>query len=278
MKKIIIFAIVSMSVFSLKSQTSFISPSQEMIEYAIKDGIYLVEQRYRLKNNEDGKYYGRNNKSEFGKVYSIAVKLNAAYCIDEMVFTPWKLDDNYTSLSEKEKEQYTPVLYKSNYRKIFHDNWNNFPLDTLNSTEIINGMYSLTDEKGEFGLQIDVAEGLKKGWLVWVTTQDDSSKQDTIDLNLIVYRSEINITQDKGICEINQPVFPANIMGGIYIVPEVTRIGQVTFFLTGMIKNIDDKWVVVSLYNAKKGKNISDDLTPIEDEEPLNKPRKMNEK
>jgi hypothetical protein len=247
-----------------------------MIEDAVKDGIYIVEQSYRLRNNNDGRSYGRNNQPEFNKVYAVAVKLNGAYCIDDRILNPWKSDNNYTSLSKSERERYTPVLYKSNYRKIFESKWTIFPLDTLNCTEIVSGrLYRLTDENGAFGFQTDITEGLKKGWLVWVTTQEDMVKQKDVNIGLNIYRSEISITKNEGLYEINQPIFQSNIIGGIYIVPEVNRIGQITFSLFGMIQNINEKWVVITFGDVKEKEKKSADkeeyapdrLTPIEENE-----------
>jgi hypothetical protein len=247
-----------------------------MIEDAIKDGIYIVEQSYRLRSNNDGRFYGRNNQPEYNKVYAVAVKLNGAYCIDERTLKPWESDNNYNSLSKVEKERYTPVLYKSNYRKIFENNWSIFPLDTLNCIEFVPGhLYRLTDENGEFGLQTDFTDGLKKGWLVWVTTQEDMTKKKNASIGLNIYRSEINITKSEGLYEINQPVFQSNILGGIYIVPEVNRIGQITFFLFGMIRSINEKWVVVTFEDVKEKEKKSTDkeeyvtgrLTPIDENE-----------
>lgn len=264
------------------AQLNFQSSNQQMIEDAIKDGIYIVEQSYRLRSNNDGKFYGRNNQPEFSKTYSVAIKLNGAYCIDEQVLTPWESDDNYISLSTAEKERYAPVLYKSSYRGVFQSKWDNFPVDTLNCTKIVGSqLYSMADEHGAFGFQVNVIEGLKKGWVVWVTTSEDISKTNSFNSNLNIYRLEIELIKGQSLYEINQPAFQSNSIGGIYVVPEVNRIGQITFTLVGMMRNIDKKWSVVTLGEVKENgqdENSNSELTPINENETSNEPQKKKKK
>jgi hypothetical protein len=261
-----IFLLLILSDF-LKSQdikSLFLpSPVVEMVQDAVKDGILIVRQEYRLQDVATKQFFGRNNREFFGATYSLAFKLNGDYCGGQKITEPWSADKHYKEFENDEK--YIPVISKTLYRKTDNKSFETLAYDTSSIVTVVpEYIYTWQDSTGDFGFQVDKTSGIKKGWLVWVTTPQDIQQQDTANVRLESYRTEIEVKKDSVFYEIKEPRTTDFIIGGFYVLPKVTKIGQITFHLVGILQPVDDKWTVVT-FGAAAG-TIEDNkslLTPV---------------
>jgi hypothetical protein len=241
------------------------SSNQHLIESAVKDGILIVKQEYALQNVETGKLFGRNNQTFFGISYSIALKLNGDFVGGQKLAAPWKTDPNYCEFADNAK--YTPVITKTQYRKVEMNSFETLAFDTARVATIVpDYLYTWPDVKGDFGFQVDNTIGFKKGWLVWVTSSEGIQQQDSIAIELEIYRTEVDVVLDSVFYEIKVPNIKKPIIGGFYILPVVSRIGQVTFDLVGTLHLIDKKWNIVTFGAKEVIENKNNELTPVTEE------------
>jgi hypothetical protein len=266
MKKFIICILSVFIGFPLFAQFNIgQSSNQDLIKSAVKDGILLVRQEYSLQDVENKQLFGQNNKKFFGISYSIALKLNGDYVGEQNMVSPWTKDPNYSEFSGNAK--YIPLISQTQYRTIENPAYETLAFDTARITSAVPGyIYTWPDSKGDFGFQVDNTAGLKKGWIVWVTAVDDIQAQDSTEVDLEIYRTEITIVQDSIFYEIKNPNTTRNIIGGFYVLPVTSRIGQITFNLVGMLHLIDDKWNIVTFGAKKATGNKNNKLTPVTEE------------
>lgn len=270
-KRIIFSMLISVCVTSAYAQLLkdmdhlFGNSNQSLIEEAVADGLLIVSQEYQLQDVTNKNLFGRDKKEYFEKTYSLAVRLNGGYLLTNTTVKPWETDKNFDEYRNNEK--YIPLISKTTFRKIADKKFAALPFDTAYCAETVPGyLYTLTDTKGEFGFQLDRTAGLKKGWLVWVKLKDDISASDTTGVELQIYRNEITVKPDSLLYEVKSIAESDHLLGGIYVVPEVTRVGQLTFKLVGMLRNIDNKWNVLT-FGSASDKASELELTPVKKDE-----------
>lgn len=255
------------------AQTFVQSPEQQLVESAVKSGLFIVKQNYCLKNVENGTLYGRGGKNEFGTSYSVGVQLPGAWYLTDMAIQPWKYDSNYDQYEGN--EAYLPVndssLYwlsadTSDYRSVSLHSEN---VKTLRP----DMLYQYVDEKqSKDGFLEGNASGEKSGWVIWLTVdkEADLSKHPQIIYN--ISRQKIAIEKGKN-TSISAPMIKTKILGGVFVLPECTGIGKLTFKLVGVMTKDKDNWAIVFPFHTEGSDQVEEDgnsgepakneLTPI---------------
>lgn len=259
------------------AQTLVQSPEQQLVESAVKSGLFIVKQNYCLKKVENGTLYGRGGKNEFGTTYSVGVKLPGAWYLTDMAVHPWKYDSHYEPY--KGNEKYLPVnepsLYwlgadTTDYRSI---ELNPDSVKTL----LPETLYQYVDkELPEDGFAKGNAKGEKSGWVIWLTVDKDADLSTRPEIIYNISRQKITVEKGKN-ASIAVPLIKAKILGGIFVIPEDTGVGKLIFKLAGVMTKDKDSWAVVFPFNHEGAAQVEeagahdepvkDELTPISSKE-----------
>ena len=265
MKKYILIIVLNLFALTTFAQLErfSISNNQQLIEDAVKNGLFVVHQTYKLqdKTADEPAYYGWNNKPFFGETFAVGIKTTEGYYIGDKAVNPWSYDSNFDTYSNN--PQYAPVLLETKYRELADTTCMKLPFEMQFCKEIKEKcLYEINDAVFDGkGFEVNSTDEKHEGWLVWVVTDNPITKLNDSTIALITYRKELVFQPEVNSYEIESPSFKKDIIGGIYIVPEVTEIGKITFLLTGFLHLENEKWSVV-----KFSENQSDDenqLTPL---------------
>jgi len=289
MKSVIYFVLfmAGMSVTAvaqLSPLDNVFSSNQQLIEDAVKDGLFVVRSCYRLQDTTktEPTYFGRNNLPYFGNTYSLGIKVRSGYYTDDIAARPWLYDSNYDTY--RTAASYKPVISESYYRPHHDSTYLSLPYQDRPVKEITKEQVYFTEDTvfQDKGFIPDTLPGLKKGWLVWVTTDKPLHEQPGQTLSFSIYRSELTFDGDTGRYEVRSLATDRIVLGGIYVIPDFSEVGQITFRVAGVLSKKGDQWNVVRLMGQSPMAGIStggtdtNELTPIHvpDNNPVNNPRR----
>ena len=228
------------------------TPNQAIIKEAVKDGICIIAQNYQLEDSVSGQRYGRNGANNFGCSYSLCIKLKNGLCLNIDALTPWENDANYN----RYRGQYSPINTETQYKELNDSCFISVSLPDMNSINEISDslLYELTDTVtfDGMGFERDSIAGNKDGWLVWVVADRPITEADSATTDMIITKYGIDASPHYRIHEVNKPATPKHVWGGIFVVPQQTAIGQLTFRLCGVMLNREtDKWVIVTPFTTE---------------------------
>jgi hypothetical protein len=253
---------------------SLSSGNQQLIEDAVKEGVFIVHQTYQLcdTTKRDSQCYGWNNASNFGETYSLGVKTENGYYLDDKAIHPWAYDSKYETY--RSDKQYVPRLLRSEYRP-YHSleskSWNSLSYKNRAPEDVAGGRcYFVSDPVFDNkGFPANDDDETKQGWLVWLVSADSLEKRNDVPLSLLVYRNELKFESGKSAYTIDAPSTNKRVLGGFYVVPQVTEIGHIVIYLSGFVSGNGDLWQVVRLGTHAEelpvmpSKPLREGLTPI---------------
>jgi hypothetical protein len=249
------------------------SANQQLIESAVVNGLFVVHRCYQLQDTTTAEpsYFGWNNFSYFGDTYSLGVKVRNGYYSGNMAAHPWMYDIKYEEY--RNRNRYVPVISESYYRQVEDTAYQTLPLKDRIVKEISsNRIYFVQDTLFQNkGFEIDNSDGIKKGWLVWAVTEKPLAEQNNQAVSFLIYRAELVFESGKESYDIKNPSTDKVILGGIYLLPKTTGIGEITFQLTGYLHREDSQWQVIRPANHEMLRPLPDSelsngeagLTPI---------------
>lgn len=271
MKKLNIILSFSLFCFGLtvKGQVlnfAFKSNNQQILEDALKGAFVTVIQSYELCDTTTNERFGREGKSYFSQIPFLGIKTTKGLILEKEVITPWQLDDDFS----KYEDEYLPILTETTFGARPSDSFMTSTLPSLinsENTKPLKNFICFRDSINQtFGLEVDSLSGLKNGWIIWVSLSKDT-QNDSIKLNPI--RKDIEISDDGIPIKIDNPSGEDTIMGGIYIVPKQTKIGQISLFISGILSYSDDEWLINFPFVSSLKKEEKP-LTPVNRKEGLN--------
>jgi len=284
MNKLFFSAIVFFATISAVAQPSIslersVTSNQQLIEDAVKDGIFIVRRCYQLQDTTAATptYFGWQNQNWFGKTYSLGIKVKEGYYLFDQAVRPWVYDRKYAPYADS--ADFAPILSASEYRMLEDTSFQALPYRDLPVKEISTHRVYLAQDTASFhqkGFSVDDSYGVKKGWLAWLVTDKPLEEENRQTPTFLIYRTELTFEQEKEHYEIRDPVTNKHVLGGFYFLPEITEIGQINFILTGALHRENGKWQVVRMKNpttanAVQPRTVVDGLTPINNE-PNNQP------
>ena len=224
---------------------------------AVQPALSIVRQQYRLERNGD--FFGRQNKPFFAETYSLGIKISGGTILHRSVVFPWENDTDYQRINGSGK--YNPTYFRSMQRSVMGGEWKAVELEL--GTQYIapftsdSLLYKHTDATADFGLPIDETAGLKQGYMIWAysnTNLKDSAMQ------VKFQQSELKIeTKTDGKAISVKPDNLSNVLGGIFIVPQVERAGYIKLLLVGVAaRNPQGGWLL-KIFTTK-----SDEVTKID--------------
>ncbi len=222
------------------AQNLFNSPNQQLVEIAVKNGIVLLQSDYQLLDTTNNTRYGWNNQNVFNSIYSIGVKIENGFLVTEDFITPWKNDSRFNNLSNN---VYVPIITNS-YNKTIDDSLITkiyyIPDNTLCLNE--SSVYKIDSIPHEDrGFTIDISNGDKEGWLVWILCPDSVVDKKS-NLSVLTYKYNLNISGDRHVYSLPEPSTSENVVGGFYVVPNNNIIGVLDFQLVGFAFRNDMTW------------------------------------
>lgn len=282
MKKIFFLAVaISISV-GIKAQF-FYSDNQQIIKDIVINSFVIVEQSYLLQDTVNHQLFGRNNQTEFGKLRGIAVKTKDGYLISNELLTPWDVDED----CKRYLNQYRGVISKTNIFEIS---------DTIVSQRGIvsrpansqNQFVSLINDTifQNNGFKIAQTSSQTEGWLVWLTAKNDIESLKAGDnVTYQIYKKDLNVSVDSICYDVVSPTTENKIIGGLFIVPGQSQIGNIVFNLCGIVINVEGRWKIIlsnfnnTISNSATIENEDINLTPVNNtSEPKKKEKKTKKK
>ena len=241
MKRIIFLTVVIFLSVGINAQF-FYSNNQQIIKDIVTNSFVVVEQSYQLEDTVNHQLFGRNNQPEFGKLRGFAVKTKEGYIVSNNLLAPWTVDEN----CRRYLNQYKGKISKTSIFEI---------LDTVTSPRSIisysahnqNCLLSLVNDTvfQNNGFSIFQGIGKTEGWLVWLTAKSDIEAMKSGDeVSYQIYKKELEIASDSVCYDVANPTTENKIIGGLYIVPGLSKIGYVEFELCGIMVNVEDSWKI----------------------------------
>ncbi len=224
----------------------FRSSNQQLIEDAIRSGLILYTHSYQLQDTTTLQKYGRNGQDDFGKSYSIGIRVKDGFVIADNALVPWLYDGNF----DRYRNAYRPISHKGQLRVIrdttVHDcNILNDIVESYHNTPFHRVSFPCSHDN--HGFSIDTIPGSKAGWLVWIISDNKIDIPDSLHSeSYMIFKREMLVQHDSVKQTIDAPQTEKKIWGGIYITPIQTDIGQISFFLTGILSKAEDdnKWLL----------------------------------
>lgn len=257
MKRHLLFIVILLSCKIGISQISGISigsGNQKFVEDAVKDGLFIVNQKYCLVD-DSMRYFGRGNREYFGQTISLGVKVDNGYIVDLKAVAPQKFDSDFNAYADR----YSAKIKKTEYCPIGDTvlkplRYSEAEIDTLIVDKIFYHKSNVFENKG---FMTEKSNGDKNGWLVWVLSDNTGYSIQVIrgNVRFIGGETEYNIEKLK--------ISGKEILGGVFVVPQNTAIGQVTFKLAGVIGKNGEQWVVVRLPENNVLQGRVQNLTPL---------------
>ena len=238
---------------------------------AVQPALSIIRQQYRLERNGD--FFGRQNKPYFAETYSLGIKISGGTILHRSVVFPWENDADYQRINGSGK--YKPAYFRSMQRSVMGGGWKAVELEL--GTQYVapfssdSLLYRHTDATADFGLPIDETAGSKQGYMIWAYST--SNLQDSA-MQVKFQQSELIIeAKTDGNTISVKPGNISNVLGGIFIVPQVERAGYIKLLLVGVAaRNSHGEWSL-NLMTTKSG-----DLTKIDESGKSDKSRKKKKR
>lgn len=228
----------------------FSAASDSVLINAVMPGLYVVRQQYQIRSNADGKLYGKDGNNWFGETYSLGVKVAGGLLVDRRVMQPWADDVDFSKINNHGK--YVPQLYRTTYlRPLDGEAYReaNLDFDTPEYMEAYGTdslLYRHIEAQADFGFLTDERFGTADGYMLWAY-RDSTASHAGMRVKLRVARKQLGNVADSLSVDCLPPD-AGTVLGGVFIVPVVDRVGQITCRLAGMaLPASDGRWVLRSL-------------------------------
>lgn len=275
MRILSVILVCFISVFAKAQETlslnfNLFSTNQQIVSDATKGGIVIVSQSYQLEDTITHQRFGRYGNLEFGKGFSVGVKVPNGIIVTNEYIEPWNTDVNFYRYRNSHK----PVRFKQQARELNDSVIREKYLDVSSAHSLyISKLYLLQDTTVDIanGIAIDTLPGDKEGWMLWLVSDNVIEAADSVyNESFIIHKKTLTVSTDSLEIKIDAPNTEKKVWGGIYIVPKQTAVGQITFLLSGIaIKDMTGKWSVVMPFLNSAPTSIAEpvnDLTPINPE------------
>lgn len=259
---IVSFAVIAISLYAQlppefgrykRVNTTNEKAQQDLIASVVENGAFIFSQSYQLEDSV-GKFFGLSGNKEFGTDMSLAYKIKDGYIITNKSKEPWEYNNRFAKL----KGRYNPVLFPSQYSELNSEaRYDSIAYNANNLVTIYpNQLYAYkADTFFNEGFSVSHKEGLAQGYIIWFTYPADKDLNSFTQMNIMVTKQDIEVSSDRSKeYEINIPSNNEIVMGGIYVVPEITGIGTLQFVLYGVAVNNNDGWKLICPFS--KDENI----------------------
>lgn len=219
------------------------SPSQQLIEQSVRDGIIIIQQSYELADSV-GNTYGIGSRRAFSVDYSVGLKIGDGIVVNNHTIVPW----DYNSKYSKYRAKYTPIIFETKISPLKKDaDYRSIAYSGDSIVTYVNNLmfyWPTTINHGE-GFILSGDSGLNEGWLVWITKKHEVDLATSTDLTLSVIKKSLVLSE---VLQETYPVDPLStsdeILGAFFVKTEITGVGRIVLRLCGMAEQKDGKWVL----------------------------------
>ncbi|MBQ7258916.1 MAG: hypothetical protein IJS57_03110 [Paludibacteraceae bacterium] len=250
MKKIILlvsaFAAVLCNAQGFSIQTMMRSSSQQLIEEAVQGGLYVVESSYVLEDTL-GQRFGLDGNPYFNRLSYAGFALKGGVIIPTATFSPWGEDPSF----EPYQNNYRPILYGVTIRMMKDTVAHSIESLAFKDTISLCEGFIAARKNDIVGFETDTTSGEKDGWFILI-----EKEKNTI---LSIHKS-ISISSNET-QRVNLPYNISDVLGGIYVVPQVEKVGHVAFQICGIVLP-SEAGKQLTLLPAFLGNNYAKQLAP----------------
>lgn len=242
----------------------FMSSNQQLVEEAIKNGIIIVRQSYQLEDTVSHQRFGRYGNEEFGKTYSLGIKVDGGIVLNKKAVHPWEYDENFT----RYQASHRPINIKTEIKELKDSIFSNvkFNVDSISSEAPVAILLDSLTFAGN-GFEVSSYSRLTEGWIVWITSSTEIQYCDSVTVSApLIYKKKIEFNTDSISYPVDLPQTLNKVWGGIFLVPEQTQIGQLTFNLAGVLIDCPNgEWILFPIKEEpiiEVSQNVGEELTP----------------
>ncbi|MCM1036123.1 MAG: hypothetical protein NC406_02190 [Bacteroides sp.] len=254
----------------------FMTDNQRLVSQAVDNAFVMVEQTYQLEDTVSGQRFGRYGRKTFGNAQALGVRVGKAVVVAADVLVPWERDSNFT----RYRQTHRPVLSTATMSVPGDTATRRQTLRTDSARAVSPSMVTVPVAAGGVkGFATCPADSAAEGWLVLAYCGDARSSRVGQKLSTAVYRKTVDFG-DAGMVETRVPDVDGMLLGGVFIVPVQTGVGQLTFRLAGVLApHGDGGWALEALSMPAPEPSAADascELTPLDDSTGPKKKKKKN--
>lgn len=236
------------------------SPNQQIIEKIVNSGAFIIKQSYELADSADNRYGLAGNKA-FGVDYTLAIKVKNGFLITNRTVHPW----DYNSTYDQYRGRYTPKMFPTNFSEVANvAKYDSIRLEENSLKSLSSDLLYLTESEQFFGdgFSFGGQIGKNEGWVIWFTKKKEQELDKCTDLSLSIIKKEQTISETNSIyCYPIEPLSTnEEIVGGIFVIPEVMSVGHLELKLCGMICKIANGWVLCCPFVKKDFAKVKEEL------------------
>ncbi len=223
----------------------YMSGNQQLVVDAVKEAMFISRQSYTVVANSDAGVQANEDVQELGVQYTLGVKLLGGVCLNDAAVRPWLYDDSNAEYGDTHR----PVCNSGAYFEVADTvKRGELLYDTTAYIDVIkNTLYWFPVSNFEsHGLRPDTTLGDKEGWLVWLSVKKDTQKESFGAPQFVAYKKNFTISSVNNSFIIDAPTAAKDLLGAIYVVPTVTKVGTIEFRLCGIVYPQKDGWRLYS--------------------------------
>lgn len=230
--------------------------NQNLVEESIAPAFSIIRQEFQLQDVASGQKYNLDSLSYFGYSEAICIRTADGFITSRSVLSPWEKDINIRDFPEYKPTRSTLSEYDGNsriWKTIGSPSYDNYR--ELNSSEKIYVCDSIFAGKG---LEIDLSEGQRDAWLVWIYRKGDK-------LSFQSFRQRYNPNDSTGKVPAFQPEDGLDILTGVLLTTDYSEIGVIRFKLAAIIERISDEWKVIGITTPTHTATEEHTLIPVQE-------------
>lgn len=242
--------------------------ANEIIESAVGEGVCIVRTNYALKEKKTGKLFGVGGKHYYGSFVTIGYALPEGFVCDQSILTPWLKDKTYDKY--RDNGDYEPVLNDSLYvsQAVGKSTLQTFAISKTQRLPDSPWVLLSTQPANAKGFKTNAVEQDEaNGWIVWLSASSDANLGTDSQLFLTSTNKQIDIA-DSTKTAIEAPLLTKGLLGGLYVLPEVTGVGEIRLNLRGLLAKEDDQWFIYPIrMNWQQAKDKENEVSSPQIEE-----------
>lgn len=230
----------------LSSYVSLMSPNQQIIERVVNSGVFVVKQSYELADSLDKRFGWGGNKA-FATDYTLAVRIKDGFVISDRTIHPW----DYNLRFDKYRGKYTPKLFPSTFSEVASEAQYDTIMIIEDSLKTLSSGHFYAQESSLFfgdGFSVGGEYGENEGWIVWFTKKAGANLDQSTELKQSIVSKRLSIPQlkegDSYFCPTDSLQTRDEIIGGIFVIPEVMSVGRMELKLCGILYRMENGWML----------------------------------
>lgn len=229
----------------LSSFSPLKSPNQQIIEQVVNSGVFIVKQSYELADSADNRY-GLSGNKEFDIDCTLAIKIKNGFLVSERAVHPWDFNTRFNQY----RSAYTPKLFPTQFSEVGNQcKYDSITIYESKLKSVSSGLLYAQESEQFFndGFALGGNIGENDGWIVWFTKKKGTSLLNSTDLNISIIQKNLNISSGDNASyfyQIDSLTTSDEIVGGIFLIPEVISVGHMELKLCGVALRINNGWMI----------------------------------